>query len=359
MDAFTHALMGAHAAHLGTRPDARLSPRTRLLLGGVAAAFPDVDFIGFLVDPLRFLAYWHQGPTHSLLLLPLWALLIAAAYCAATRRWRAFGEAVAVCGAGLATHLVLDLLTVYGTQLLYPLSSTRVSLRTTFVIDPLFTAVIAISLAAALHRGDRRIAAAGLLLLVAYVGGQWLLRLQALRVAGEAARAQIIEPGPVAALPQPFSPFNWKLVATQASGLRVAHLNLIGHPALVPRLPGLASLHAIAQAYEPPDRLAWERRSLFGDEPQLRTLAESLWRRPDFAAFRHFAVYPALSRIDDGDGRRCVWFTDLRYDLPALPDTFRYGHCQVPPGAPWRLFRLRYFTEHGLEPLTRSGSAKP
>jgi inner membrane protein len=63
--------MGAHAAHLGAPSDARLSRRSRLLLGGIAAAFPDVDFIGFLIDPLRFLAYWHQGPTHSLLLLPL------------------------------------------------------------------------------------------------------------------------------------------------------------------------------------------------------------------------------------------------------------------------------------------------
>jgi len=62
---------------------------------------------------------------------------------------------------------------------------------------------------------------------------------------------------------------------------------------------------------------------------------------------------------DERDAYRCVWFTDLRYDLPALPDTFRYGHCQTPPGAPWRLFRLRYFTVDGLEPLRRSSSATP
>jgi inner membrane protein len=54
MDTLTHALMGAHAAHLGTSANPRLSPRQRLLLGSLAAAFPDVDFIGFLVDPLRF-----------------------------------------------------------------------------------------------------------------------------------------------------------------------------------------------------------------------------------------------------------------------------------------------------------------
>jgi membrane-bound metal-dependent hydrolase YbcI (DUF457 family) len=71
--------MGAQAVQLGV---ARLlSTRERLLLGGAAAAFPDIDFIGFLVDPLRFLAHWHQGPTHSLILLPLWAALLGALFC--------------------------------------------------------------------------------------------------------------------------------------------------------------------------------------------------------------------------------------------------------------------------------------
>lgn len=349
--------MGAHAAHLGTPAAGRLSPRGRLLLGGLAAAFPDLDFIGFLVDPLRFLAHWHQGPTHSLVLLPFWAVLLGTGYCGMTRRWQAFSEAVAVSSLGLVSHIVLDVITVYGTQVLYPLSDRRVSLGTTFVIDPLFTALIAISLTASLRSGGRRIAAIGLLLLGVYVGAQGLLRLQALRLAGEAMRDQVIERGPVDALPQPFSPFNWKLVVAQGAGYQVAHVNLVGHAALVPPLPGLAGWHAMARAYAPPDRLVWERRTLFGDEPQIQALTQPLWHRPDFAAFRHFAVHPALSRVDEGEAHRCVWFTDLRYDLPALPDTFRYGHCQAPPGAPWRLFRLRYFTQDGLQALMVPNSA--
>jgi inner membrane protein len=350
--------MGAHAARLATTTDARLSPRTRLLLGGLAAAFPDVDFIGFLVDPLRFLAYWHQGPTHSLLLLPLWAGLLGAACCGVTRRWQALGEAVAVSSLGLASHIVLDVVTVYGTQVFYPFSDRRVSLGTTFVIDPLFTALVAISLVGGLRRRGRRIAAIGMLLLGVYVGAQWLLRSQALAVAAGAARNQVIEHGPVAALPQPFSPFNWKLVATQSAGYRVAHLNLVGHAALVPPLPGLADWHAMARAYLPADRLVWERRPLFGDQPEVRALSEPLWRRVDFAAFRHFAIYPALSGADEVEAYRCVWFTDLRYDLPALPDTFRYGYCQATSGAPWRLFRVRYLTRDGLQALRGQDSAE-
>lgn len=354
MDILTHALMGAHVAHVGTPADRPLSPRERLLLGGLAAAFPDIDFVGFLVDPLRFLAHWHQGPTHSLLLLPFWAALLGASYCGITRRRQAFGEAVAVSSLGLASHIVLDVTIVYGTQVLYPVSDQRFSLGTTFVIDPLFTAINAISLTASLRSDGRRVAAIGLLLLVVYVGVQGLLRLQALRVASEAARNQVIERGRVDALPQPFSPVNWKLVATQGASLRVAHVNLVGHPALVPPLPDLAGWHAMARAYAPPDRLAgnagpcsatsrrsarWRSRS--GTGPTSRRSGTS----------RSIPRSPALSRVDEGEAYRCVWFPDLRYDLPALPDTFRYGHCQAPPGAPRRLFRLRYFTQDGLQPL--------
>jgi inner membrane protein len=360
MDLLTHALTGAHAGCLSAHASGRLSPRQRLLLGGVAGVFPDIDFVGFAVDPLRYLACWHQGPTHSLVLLPCWALLLGAACCAMTRSRRALGEAMAVSGLGLASHVVLDVLTVYGTRVLYPLSERRVSLGTTFIVDPLFTAIVAVTLAAGLRSGSRRLATlACLLCLGVYVGAQEGLRQWALRLAEASRPAMLIERGPVAALPQPFSPFNWKLVVTQSDeGYRVAHVNLIGHPALLPPLPGLARWRAAAQAYAPPDRLVWERRSRFGDEPRTRALAQSLWRRADLAAFRDFAVHPALSRIDEEQAHRCVWFTDLRYDLPALPDTFRYGHCQVLPGTPWQLFRLRYFTQDGLQALPVSDTVE-
>ncbi|RZL85605.1 MAG: metal-dependent hydrolase [Variovorax sp.] len=354
MDTLTHALMGAHAAHLGLPAAGRLSSRERLLLGAVAGSFPDVDFVGFLIDPLRYLAYWHQGPTHSLVLLPVWAILLGVGYCGVTRRWQAFGEAFVASSLGIASHIVLDVLTAYGTQVLYPLADWRVALGTTFVVDPLLTALIVASLAASLRSGGRHFAAIGLLLLAVYVGAQGVLRRQALEVASEATRDPNIERRQVDAVPQPFSPFNWKLVVTQGTDYRVAHINLAGHPALVPPIPGLATLRSAARAYVAPERLVWERRTLLGDKPEVRALAQPLWHRPDFAPFRHFAVHPALSRVDEDEALRCVWFTDLRYDLPALPDTFRYGHCQVPPGAPWRLFRLRYFTRDGLQALTQS-----
>ena len=68
MELLTHALLGAGAA-LASRPArSRMTSRERLLLGAAAAMGPDIDFATFPIDPLRFLADWHQGATHSLLL---------------------------------------------------------------------------------------------------------------------------------------------------------------------------------------------------------------------------------------------------------------------------------------------------
>lgn len=260
MDLLTHALMGAHAVRLGSaktaRLSARLSARERLLLGAGAAAFPDLDFIGFLVDPLRFLAHWHQGPTHSLVLLPLWALLLGGLFSAITRRRQVLGEAVLVCAFGLATHLALDLITAYGTMLWFPLSERRMSLGIAFVIDPFMTLVIGIGLWAGL-RGGGRWWMVGVLLLGAYLGALVLLKGQALRLADDA-------------IPQPFSPFNWKLLRLQGLEREVAHVNLVGHAPLLPR--GLGRAGASVAAYVPPERIEWQRRQLFGANALVQSL---------------------------------------------------------------------------------------
>jgi inner membrane protein len=333
VDTATHALLGALVARTATSKRSRLDTRELLLLGAGAAAFPDIDFLGFPIDPLIFLADWHQGPTHSLVLLPLWALLLGGIFVAVIRRRGVFFEATAVCALALASHIASDAITAYGTRILDPLSDRRISFDTTFVIDPLFTGLIILALGASLWTGRRSIAGLGLLALCVYVGER-----------GIAA-------GGVAALPQPFSPFNWKLVVTEGPWLHQTHVNLAGHPPPVPDVLGLRRLRAVAAAYRPPPDAVWVRRHRFGDGEEWRVLAEALWQRPDFEPFRRFAAHPALSRTDRSNGETCVWFTDLRYDLPELPDTFRYGFCRDASDAPWRLYRLRYFTEAARQAL--------
>jgi inner membrane protein len=334
VDALAHALIGAQ---IGPWRRGRLiGTRDRALLGAAAAVFPDIDFIGFAIDPLRFLADWHQGPTHSLPMLPLWAALLAALYCTLVRRRAAFADAAGIAAFGLATHVLLDALTAYGTQLLWPLSARRFALGSVFVIDPWFILLAAAALVLALA-GWRRSALAALVLLGAYLAALAVLQQRAL------ALARVAQPDAerIAALAQPYSPLNWKLIAVHGDRYHIAHVNLAGHAPLVPRAFG--RWHALAAAYEAPAQPGWQARPRWGDDA---ALAQQLWARDDFAAFRRFALFPAGRA-----GQDCIWFSDLRYDLPALPEVFRYGYCRRAPQGAWQLYRLRYFSDDDRVPL--------
>lgn len=352
VDIVTHALLGGALAHLAAPKRTSLGVRERVLLGATAGAFPDIDFIAFPLNPLLFLSDWHQGPTHSLVLLPLWSLLIAGGFMLVSRRRGVFAAAFWVSALGLASHIVSDVITAYGTAIWYPLSESRFSIGTTFVIDPLFTAIVAVGLGASLWLGRRLVVGLALAVLCLYVGGQALLQQRAIEVGWASARPQHLSIERLDALPQPFSPFNWKLIGVQDLQHFTAHVNLVDHPPLLPSIPGLRRLSAIANAYEEPEQLIWRRRHRYGDRPESQTLVAQLWRHPKFEAFRQFAVHPSLSRMEDCGDETCVWFTDLRYDLPTLPDTFRFGFCRDGVANPWQLYRLRYFSERDRQKLS-------
>ena len=351
MEIFTHAMLGATVAYAAMPAQAHLRMRERVLLGGTAAIFPDSDFAGFLIDPLSFLTDWHQGPTHSIVLLPLWAMLIGGVFAAAARRRSAFAEATRVSALGLASHIAADLITVYGTAVLYPLSTVRWSLGTTYLFDLVFASLVLVGLLSSVWMRRPRVAMLGLAVICLYVGGQAWLQQRAIEIGRTSARDQGLTFEQLSALSQPLSPFNWKLIGKTGPVYFEAHLNLSGHRSWVPPLPYRERLLELARAYRPPAQLAWRIRHQHGEQLELRALVTRLWEDPRFAKFRRFAIYPSLSRIDRDGPETCIWFTDLRYDLPTLPDTFRYGFCRDNIDQPWRLYRLRYFSDNARQQL--------
>ena len=117
MDPLTHALSGAllarAAAPLSSSTHSGqivLPLRLQVAAGFAAAAFPDVDLVLRLIDTLTYLN-WHQGPTHSLVLLPLWAWLLAWLFSWLTRKrfsWKLFMLPTCL---GIAIHIAGDLVT--------------------------------------------------------------------------------------------------------------------------------------------------------------------------------------------------------------------------------------------------------
>lgn len=352
MDAITHALLGSKVVYAGLPAASAHRPRALVLLAACAAAFPDADFALFPLDPLQFLADWHQAATHSIVLVPAWAALIAAVAKRVTRGALDFRTAFVVAAVAITSHIASDVITAYGTALFHPISSRRYSWPTTFVIDPLFTAIVLAGLAFALRRRRPAVARAGLVVLVLYVAAQAYLR----HVAVEAGAASAMERGlPVQridALPQPLSPFNWKLLGRAGDATYVAHLDLTG---LMVHAPPQWPLTGLAAAYRPPGGLHWTLRDRYGAGSGYEPTAQERWHDARLAPFRRFAVYPALSGVADDESGTCVWFTDLRYDLPTLPDTFRFGFCRPRSSETWTLYRMRYFRDGARERLDPRG----
>ena len=306
----------------------------RVAAGFFAAAAPDLDFVLAFVSPVFYLEQ-HRGPTHSVLLLPLWALLLAWLLAKILREPRGWRALYGVSAPALGAHILGDLITGFGTIIFAPLSDARYAWGMTFIIDLWFSGIILAGLLASLlWRRSRAPAVAAGAVLVAYVGFQAVLKGQALDYALEYAQAQGWSDVEIAAHPRAVSPFNWTVFASDEAAHRFAHVNLRRAEPLPPAHDFVGRLNA---AFQPLALARWETRTRYGDSEEEQRIARAAWESPSLGFMRWFADKPAFDGL--AAGSTCVWFLDLRFLNPGrdwLP--FRYGACQEAPGAPWRAF---------------------
>lgn len=270
MDTVTHALTGAVIGYAGFR---HRGGRVALWTALAAAEFPDLDIVLLRAGAATYLQ-WHRTVTHSVLLLPVWALLVAGLFWLFARRTdfpRLYGAALA----GLASHLFLDWLTSYGTELLWPVSAVRFQLNWIFILDPYIWALLGLTLWATIRRQWRPAPAVGLAVLGAYLVMCGTARSVALAGAG-APR--------VDAFAQALRPFSWTLVR------------------------------------ETGDQLDWQagaRRATFTQyrDDQLCPQAEAT---ETVKLYRWFAEFPLVERLEEG-GLPVLRYRDLRFRSP-LPD---------------------------------------
>lgn len=341
MDTLTHALSGALLGRLIARPPdpARPGPRVwRLVVAGAAAAtFPDLDFVLGYASDLAYLR-GHRGVTHSVLMLPLWAGLIAwlmsrvPKWRASGVDWRAF---YGVACAGLAIHIAGDLITQFGTMILAPLSDRRFGWGTTFIIDlPLTGLLIAGLVSSALWRRSRTPAALGLVAVCAWVGVGAVGKSEAIEVARRHAAEQGIAAVAIGAIPRPASPFNWTAVIDDGERYHIAHINT-RRTEILKSGPDDNLIRRFSSHYRPVAMAQWQVRDRFGED-DVRELARAVWSAEDFAFFRWFAMFPVLDSVGGAAGGACISFRDLRFETPgrdSLP--FRYGLCERDAG--WAL----------------------
>lgn len=163
MDPLTHGLVGATASQSAAERD-KLRPAA--FTGFVAAMLADLDyFIHIPSDPL-FNIEVHRQFTHSLIFIPVGALVAAGLLWWFMRKHLSFKELYIYSILGYATAGLLDAFTSYGTQLLWPFTDTRIAWNYISVVDPVVTAGLLLFLIFAWFKRDK---------LFVYAAGGWLI----------------------------------------------------------------------------------------------------------------------------------------------------------------------------------------
>lgn len=237
MDSLTHLVVGGAIAAAIAPPRHR---RAALLAGAALHSLPDLDVLPLLFsdDPVARMT-WHRAATHSLLVLPFvgWALWAGfrrrgGRVAEAPRRW--FWLFMAT----LSTHPLLDSLTVYGTQLLWPLPMPPVMWSSLFIIDPALTLALLMACVVAWFARDglaaQRALLASLAFAFAYIGWSLLAKTLVEREATRALATVGLADAPRFSVPTPFNTVRWRVVAMTADGfVEGEHSLLAGHAPMV------------------------------------------------------------------------------------------------------------------------------
>ncbi len=187
-------------------------------MGAVLGTVPDLDVIYPYGDPVSDFVL-HRGATHSLVVhavvTPLFAEpLVRLFQGLRDHRVLTYGMVFII----LATHALLDAMTVYGTKLLWPLTDYPFGLGSMFIIDPLYTLPLLAIVLWAFARSQmtsrlKRWTATALVVSTAYLGWSAVGQSIAEARAADALAARGIEPERTIAGPMPFNTTLWRVIA--------------------------------------------------------------------------------------------------------------------------------------------------
>ena len=213
MDSVTQIALGASvAAVVGFKPFGRKV----LLVGALLGTLPDLDvFIdyGNAIDNYTS----HRGFSHSLFVLTLLSLFF---YFITLRLKPHFSNhktaLFLVIFLPLITHPLLDTFTTYGTQLLWPLTSPPIALHSVFIIDPLYTLPLLISVLFLWfsHNKQRWALFNKLALLLSCAYLEWGQVAQT-TITNRVKQDLLVQDGKLLVMPTPFNSIFWRALSYQ------------------------------------------------------------------------------------------------------------------------------------------------
>ena len=232
MDSLTQAALGAVVgqAIMGRRVG-RVAP----LLGAILGTLPDLDvFIAFGGAVEDFV--YHRGFSHSLfihlLVTPLLTWLILKLHSPSRPYKVQWALAVLTI---FWTHALLDAFTVYGTQLLWPLTDYPFGIASVFIIDPFYTVPLLLGIYLAFRAGwntkrGNKAATLALMVSTVYLGWSVIAKVWLHEKIEQALVMHSIETDAVLSVPSPFNTLLWRVVVLSEDEYQVGHVTLWDSP---------------------------------------------------------------------------------------------------------------------------------
>lgn len=317
MDTITHTLTGGVIAR--AIDDKKLGGWATVA-GLAMGAFPDSDFVFGLFNRQFYLQY-HRDFTHSLILIPFYALFFSWIFTKISKRPH-FWSFYTICLCALISHVLLDLLTSYGTMIFSPFFDHRFFWDLVFIIDLIFSGIIILPFLGSLFlkRGSHWFYRGSLIGLTAYILFCWFQHNQAIREArdfSKGLKGKVIQ---IAAMPQPVSPFRWALYVETEDKVFQGFLDLRRRQLPEPADSQASFFRRLDSLYAPSGSISYRSMEKLPDSPWVkRALALE-----DIKFYYWFARFPVVKSINSRDGRHRVEFMDVRFYLPGLRLPFVY-----------------------------------
>ena len=317
MDTVTHTLTGAVIAR--AIDDEKLG-KWGTLAGLAMGAFPDSDFVLGLLNRQFYLQY-HRDFTHSILLIPFYALFFSWVFVKISRLPH-FWSFYKICLSVLLSHVLLDLLTSYGTMIFSHFFEDRFAWDLLFVIDLIFSGMVVLPwlVSLFLKRGAQWVFRGSLIGLAAYILFCWFQHGQALGEVRGFSKGLEVKAIQIAAMPQPVSPFRWALYFETEDKVFQGFVDLRRKE--LPESPAhQASLFSrLNSLYDPSGSISFH---------PMEKLQNSVWVKKALATegirfYFWFARFPVVKSVHSRDGRHRVEFMDVRFYLPGIRLPFVY-----------------------------------
>lgn len=299
MDNLTHTAAGLFLSRAGLN---RWTPQASAILM-LAANAPDVDVVSAVGGPVSYL-HFHRHLTHSLIAMPVMAVLCVLLVRAVSRKPVQWRGAFAAAMIGVASHLALDYTNGYGIRLLLPFSQQFYRLEWTNVIDLWIWAVCLFALAAPflarlvgseISSNSRRALYPSrgwpifaLVLITLYNGARGVLHARAI---GE-LQSRIYQdavPLRTAAVPEPANPLRWRGIVDTQDFYALVEVNL-------------------AAAFDP-------SRARIVHKAEMDPAIDIAKRTETFRVFLHFSEFPqwSVSPNEERENSKLTSVTDMRF----------------------------------------------